>query len=444
MTAAPPVLQVEDRLAQLFEHLGIRRAHIGSGYAADALSLVRAMPESIVSMTLVCPFRIPADPLRPLGDRVLFIHGDRGPGAGSVPRILADLPAAKELVLSAYEDAAWSDAIADRRVAIEPALLAFLGELSQREALQPIQLTQREGEVAGISYRVQGSGPPVVLLPLTLARSQWDPLVPVLAERYTTIVLGGACVGIIPSLEARIQGGYRHVVRSAVEAADSQPGESIVEVGCGSGAVARWLARFTGGANPITAVDVNDYLLREAAALTGAAGLSERIRFGRGDAESLPMPSASVDVCLSFTVMEEVDADRMLAEMVRVTRPGGRVGIVVRATDLRPWVNLALRPQLMAAVEAVSGAGAAALGCSDASLYRRFRDAGLRPLLLGPQLAPDRADESPERLRFFVGRIAQGLEAEYSQEFRTAVHRAIDDGTMLWAEPYHCAVAVRP
>jgi hypothetical protein len=156
------------------------------------------------------------------------------------------------------------------------------------------------------------------------------------------------------------------------------------------------------------------------------------------------MASGSVDVALSFTVMEEVDADRMLAEMVRVTRSGGRVGIVVRATDMRPWVNVSLRPDLTAAVESVSGAGAADLGCSDASLYRRFRDAGLRPLMMGPQLAPDRAEDSPQRLRFFTGRVAQGLQPDEAQEFRDAVHRATENGTMLWAEPYHCAVATKP
>ena len=261
-----------------------------------------------------------------------------------------------------------------------------------------MQLAQGEGEFGGIIYRVRGSGPPLVLLPLSLARSQWDPLVPVLAEHYTTIALGGAFVGIIPSLEERMRGGYQRVVRSVVEAASIQPGESVVEVGCGSGAVARFLARFTGGANPIRGVDVNGYLLREAASITRSDGLSDRISFEHGDAEELPIASSSVDVVLSFTVMEEVDAQRMLAEMVRVTRPGGRVGVVVRATDMRPWINLELRPDLLAAIEAVPGAGAADLGCSDASLYRRFNDAGLKTVMLGPQLATDRPEDSPERL----------------------------------------------
>jgi SAM-dependent methyltransferase len=277
-------------------------------------------------------------------------------------------------------------------------------------------------------------------MPLTLARSQWEPLLPSLAEHFTTIVLGGACLGIIPSLEGRMRGGYRGVVRGVVDAAAIQAHERVVEVGCGSGAVARWLARHL-PANSITAVDVNTYLLREATALTRAEGLAERITFQEGDAEELPLADASFDVTLSFTVMEEVNAERMLAELIRVTKPGGRVGVVVRATDLRPWINLPLDARLMQTVTSVPGAGAADLGCSDASLYERFLQAGLQPILLGPQLGPERADQSPDRLRLFAGRIAQALEADERHTFREAIRQATEQGTMLWAEPYHCALA---
>jgi len=40
-----------------------------------------------------------------------------------------------------------------------------------------------------------------------------------------------------------------------------------------------------------------------------------------------------MDLTLSCTVLEEGDADRMLAEMIRVTKPGGRVAVIVRAID---------------------------------------------------------------------------------------------------------------
>src|SRR5579884_168627 len=146
-------LSVEARLATLVEQLGIRRAHVGGGYAADAVALARACPSVLASMTLVCPYRLPPEPFAALGDRLLLIHGDRGPGAGSVPQLLKELPSAREVVLTEYEDAAWSDAVRERRATIEAAMLPFLEE---REQLEAVNLPQGEGEVVGITYRVRG------------------------------------------------------------------------------------------------------------------------------------------------------------------------------------------------------------------------------------------------------------------------------------------------
>src|SRR5205085_4802362 len=88
------------------------------------------------------------------------------------------------------------------------------------------------------------------------------------------------------------------------------------------------------GANPITAIDVNPFWLREAEALAAEDGLAGMIRFLPGNAEAVPFPDNSFDAVFSVTVIEECDADRAIAEMMRVARPGGRIGIVVRATDL--------------------------------------------------------------------------------------------------------------
>ena len=64
--------------------------------------------------------------------------------------------------------------------------------------------------------------------------------------------------------------------------------------------------------------------------LGAAAGFSDTIEILEGDAHSLPVADAAFDITLSVTLLEEVDADRAIAEMVRVTRPGGRVGAMVR------------------------------------------------------------------------------------------------------------------
>jgi SAM-dependent methyltransferase len=219
-----------------------------------------------------------------------------------------------------------------------------------------------------------------VLLPLGLFPSQWDPLVPRLSEQYCTIILGGATLGMVAMLESRGRAaGYWAMVRTVLAEMHLRPGESIAEVGCGSGVLTRTLVQYTRGANRIMGVDINRYLLREATALAQKDGLADTIAFQEGHAHALPFPDQSVDVTLSVTVMEEVDADQMLGEMVRVTKPGGRVAAIVRACDRPFLMNLPLRAALHRKVEEPSGwaPGAEVRGCADASLYRRFHQTGL-------------------------------------------------------------------
>jgi SAM-dependent methyltransferase len=435
---------VVERLLTVFERLGIQRAHLAAGYAIEATGLISIVPDRVSSLTLVCPSRLSFQPLVPFGERLLFFHGDRGPNAATVPRAAAAIPGARAITLRDYPDTTWSDVIADRRSEIEAPMLEFLDQRQHAAPVAPVRLEAGEGELAGIKYRVVGEGPALVLLPMNLGRSQWEPLIPILAERYCTIVLGGALLGFVPSLEQRMRGAYQGIVRSVLEMAEVGPRETILEVGCGPGAVARSLARWTDPSIGIVAADVNAYFLREAEALTASAGLGDRISFEQGDAEALPYVDQRFDVCLSFTVMEEVDADRMLAEMVRVTRPGGRVGVVVRATDIRPWMNVALRPELQTMIDDAPSAGADERGCADASLYRRFVAAGLIDLRMGPRIAPNQAELSPTLLAYFTGRIVEALPPADADEFRAAVAAAVEAGTMVWAEAYHCAVGTRP
>jgi hypothetical protein len=71
MSDAPPYTEsmpVEDRLRALFSHLGLGRTHVAGGYAADAVTLARGLPEHIASLMLVCPFRLPSEPFQALCD----------------------------------------------------------------------------------------------------------------------------------------------------------------------------------------------------------------------------------------------------------------------------------------------------------------------------------------------------------------------------------------
>jgi SAM-dependent methyltransferase len=420
------------------------RAHFAAGTPRD-VRVLTALPADMVASLTLAAAPMDATALRPLGSRLLVFGGDRGPGAQALARVLPQLPAARSVILKDYFHAIWSDVGVDRTEELGTALQAFLAELTQQQGLSPLAgpPAAGAGEVAGISYRIQGAGPPLVLLPLGLAPSQWEPLLPTLSQDYCTITLGGPLLGAAATLEERAAtAGFLGMVGALVEAMALRPGERILDVGCGTGVHDRWLALRTAGANAIVAVDVNRYLLGEATAAARRAGLGERIEFREGNAEALPFPDDSFDVTLSVTVMEEVDAERMLAELRRVTRPGGRVGVIVRAIDMPAWVNLPLRPDLHAKANAPSpGAGVAERGCADASLYRRFRTAGLDQVKMLPQLAS--ITPGPV-LQSLAADIVARLTPDEVAAWQTAVRQAEAEGTFFIGRPFHAAVGTKP
>ena len=122
-----------------------------------------------------------------------------------------------------------------------------------------------------------------------------------------------------------------------------QPGESVLEVGCGTGVLCRWLASETSGRNPVMGVDVNTFFLREGSEIARREGVGDAVSFREGSAEQMPFDDNSFDAVFSSTVIQRVNADLMLPEMVRVARPGGRVAVLGHAHDMNRWVNLPLR-----------------------------------------------------------------------------------------------------
>lgn len=354
---------------------------------------------------------------------------------------MVSLSAATWIGLRDYAGLPWSDTLADRTEEVGSAMMDFLARTEESRNMKAVNLREGDGEIAEITYSITGAGPPLVLFPLALAPSQWQPLLPMFAKRYCTITLGGAKLGMIAHLEARARAGYLGVIRRVIDEVQLRPGEAVLEVGCGPGSIVRWLAQYTKGANRIVALDVNRYLLREAAALAKKEGLEKALEFREGNGEALPFAADQFDATLSFTVLEEGDADRMLAEFVRVTKPGGKVAIVVRSTDMPRWVNLRLSSELKKKVEApqLLAGNVGENGCADASLYGRLQRAGLVEVKMIPQLA---SHAEGERLRYMQDRIVAALDAAEREEWRAAVAGAKE--TFFIAEPFHCAVGTKP
>jgi len=436
-------LPPEERIFQLLRHLGLERAHFAAREFLEFDPLVRVHRDIVASLTLVLPPRtLNVSTLRPLATRLLCFYGGKGPNAQYVRQSLAMLPLAVTCCLEDYPDVLWADVIADHTDFIGDAMLDFLARMDLQAGLRTAPLAPGDGEVAGIGYRILGAGPPLVLLPLVLSPSQWEPLLTRLCEKYCTIVLGGPELGGVRQLEARGRSlAHRRVLDRFLAEVELQPGERVLEVGCGSGVFTRLMAQSMRGECPIVAVDINRYFLKEAVALAQKTGYQEAIEFREASAEALPFENNTFETCLSTTVMEEVDADRMLAQMIRVTKPGGRVGVIVRAEDVNSWVNVPLEAKLKAKAELPRG-NVAEKGCADGSLYRRFRDAGLVSLKMFPQLAPFKLSE-PHGKRMEAGILA-ALSPEESAQWRAAAESPDGREFLFIARPFHCAVGTKP
>jgi SAM-dependent methyltransferase len=268
--------------------------------------------------------------------------------------------------------------------------------------------------------------------------------VPLLAERYSTITIGGTELGLAHVLERRgRQAGYLGVVGRLLQEVELQPGERVLEVGCGTGVLDRWLARRTAGANQIVGVDINRYLLREGQALVRKEGLEGQVELRQGNARDVPFPDGAFDVVISSTVMEELDADRMMAELVRVTRPGGRVGVIVRAVDMPLLPNFELSDGLKAKAGSARFGGVEEGGCADISLYQRFHQAGLAQVKMFPQYGVVTYADQPY-IQLVQGFVLGTLSGDEAAEWRTAVARAQAESTFFIATPYHCAAGTKP
>ncbi len=436
---------VEDRIVALLRQLGIQRAHFASRGLNDWHGLAAQHPATVASLTLVCPLGFDSLALSSIADRLLVFNADRSGASETIARNMSALPSATLITLSdcAYPDN-YNDFAAGRGAEIGPAMLAFLARMDALSGPAEVSLSASEGEFDGIYYRVRGFGPPLVLLPLGAAPSQWDPLIDSLAERYRVVSLTGPALGMVASLESRGRTpGYLSAVGSLLAQAEIQPGERVLEVGCGTGVLCRWLARGTGNGNLIVGMDVNAFFLREAAEIARREGLESTVTFQEGSAESMPFDDSSFDVAFSSTVVQRVNADLMLPEMVRVAKPGGRVAVLGHAHDMNRWVNLPLRADLKARIESppwVEDRGHP-MGCDDASLYNRFSSLGLTNLKMFPYISTfsDRF-----RLQFLQGGILPTLNPEEAEEWRTAVRQAEADGSFFISTPFHCVVGTKP
>ena len=120
--------------------------------------------------------------------------------------------------------------------------------------------------------------------------------------------------------------GIRAAKPVILEGLRLKAGDVAADLGCGAGDDAVVLARLVGPAGKVVGVDVSETMIDEARRRTGPLGLP--VEFEVGDCQQLAFADATFDACRTERMLMHVpDAQRAFAEMVRVTRPGGRVSV---------------------------------------------------------------------------------------------------------------------
>lgn len=144
--------------------------------------------------------------------------------------------------------------------------------------------------------------------------------------------------GSLDDTKAREQAErLEHRARAADEAAARRdyldllrivPGERILDVGCGSGVVTREIAQRVIPGGKVVGTDSSAAFLSIARDYADAAGCGHVIEWRLADCRALRFADGHFDAVIAATVLAHVPgAERALTEMVRVTRPGGRVAV---------------------------------------------------------------------------------------------------------------------
>ena len=163
--------------------------------------------------------------------------------------------------------------------------------------------------------------------------------------------------GYAPTLLAYHR-AFASELRALIAGLPLRPGDRVLDLACGDGVYARWLAERVGEGGRVLAVDLSPAFLELARReVCDGRAMADRVTFARADLRHLPIPDDSFDLvwCAQslYSLPDPVDA---LRRMERAARPGGIVAVFENDEFhhvLLPWpveVELALRQAELAAL----------------------------------------------------------------------------------------------
>jgi len=129
-------------------------------------------------------------------------------------------------------------------------------------------------------------------------------------------------------------GGLK-VTKELIELCQLRKGQHVLDVGCGVGVTPCYLAKKIGCR--AMGVDISDMMIRRAKERAEREGITGLAEFRVADVQDLPFEEGSFDVVIGESVLVFAkDKERALRECVRVTRPGGCVGMTESTWLKRP------------------------------------------------------------------------------------------------------------
>ena len=159
----------------------------------------------------------------------------------------------------------------------------------------------------------------------------------------------GAEAPITPETLAAIDHFHGRGVLATEELAarlDPQPTDYILDIGCGIGGPARWIAYKFGC--QVTGIDLTPEFCEAARQLNDITGMSQHVTILEGSALSLPLPDATFDRAVSQNVLMNIaDKVGVFREVFRVLKPGGIVVLAHLNAGLngppdfpQPWASI--------------------------------------------------------------------------------------------------------
>ncbi|MEL6645859.1 MAG: class I SAM-dependent methyltransferase [Pseudomonadota bacterium] len=215
-----------------------------------------------------------------------------------------------------------------------------------------------------------------------------------------------------PDLEA----SFREIFQALFNASDLQPGETVLDVGCGTGPTLLTAAEAVGEQGRVVGIDVAPPLLARA-----SERVPDSVELITGDAGAYPYDPGAFDAIIAnFGIMFFDDNDRAFANLRRAVKPGGRLTATVWATPPEnPWFSMPRRivDGMIADVPRPDPTGPGPMRFGDpAGLTTILQNSGWTPsiktldLMLHP---PGPAEQVAElHMKVTVGMMLKGVEVD--------------------------------